>query len=97
MIDICTEQLITFAEAAEEMGVSLWTVRRWARRGTNGVRLKVACIGRRVKTSMEALQRFLDAVTRIRGGPQPPSPRETEERQAYLRRVKAEAVRLGIE
>lgn len=38
------------------------TVSRWIQRGVRGVKLEGAIIGRRVVTSAEAVERFLDAL-----------------------------------
>ena len=72
MIDICTEHLLSFDEAAKclplRYGIKSChrnTVERWAREGLRGVRLESLLAGGRRYTSLESLQRFFDELTRV--------------------------------
>jgi hypothetical protein len=80
-IDALQEELLTFAQAARHARPrgskpaapsSLW---RWHKKGISGVKLETICIGGTRYTSVEALQRFFDAVTlarSVQGGPKRP-------------------------
>lgn len=68
-IDLKTEQLISLSEAAKTLprtngkkvhDSTLW---RWARKGIRGVKLEYVRVGSRICTSVEALSRFLSALT----------------------------------
>lgn len=73
MIDLKTEELVTFSQAAHWLGkkrgcpVSPLSVTRWARYGLKRdgqqIRLESLKIGGRRVTSMEACQRFCDRLT----------------------------------
>ena len=81
-IDVLQEELLTFAQAARHARPrgskpaapsSLW---RWHTRGIEKVRLETICLGGTRYTSVEALQRFFDAVTLARStqdAPQEPN------------------------
>ncbi len=65
------ETVITFAEAARSLPplngrhVHTSTLWRWARRGCRGVKLEVRRLGGRFVTSIEALDRFGEALAAI--------------------------------
>ena len=67
-IDLEQEQVMSLREAAKSMPtidgkqVHLSTIWRWARKGLNGVRLEYVRVGRRVCTSREAMNRFVNAL-----------------------------------
>jgi len=74
-IDITQEDLIRLNEARQlkclpagrnGKRISLCTIYRWASRGVGGVRLETLKVGGSHCTSLEALQRFFDAVSRNR-------------------------------
>ena len=73
MIDIQSEELITLSEAAKFVPrrrrgrkVSTSTIYRWASKsGLRGVRLSTIRAGGALCTSVEALQRFFDALTAL--------------------------------
>lgn len=69
------EKIITFGRAAELLpqvngkrvhSTSVW---RWARKGLRGVRLDCLRIGGRFVTSMEAVERFTEALANVPVGP----------------------------
>jgi hypothetical protein len=61
---IATEQVFTFAELAKrlprvgEKKIHVSTLHRWCRRGVRGVQLECRMLGRRMVTSLEAVDRF---------------------------------------
>ena len=72
MIDIQHEQLITLTEAARLMPrrrmdkpVSRATLLRWHTLGRNGVTLETVRLPGGHATSVEALQRFIDRLTKV--------------------------------
>ena len=96
MIDIRTEQLITFAQAARlrpagRLGrpTSPSTVYRWATRGLHGCRLEAIRVGGRSFTSVEAVQRFAERLTAGSVAPQhgTPSSRRAELAAEVLARL----------
>jgi Protein of unknown function (DUF1580) len=93
-IDITTEQLIGLDEAAKLFPgrdggtVHRFTVGLYARRGKLGVRLETVLAGPRRCTSIEAVARFIEAVTAA-GDRKSPRP----DRAPNANRTKAEAAR----
>ena len=70
MIDYQTETVVTFQKACERLprrraGKSAHpnTLHRWATEGIRGKRLETIRVGGTRCTSLEALQRFFDALT----------------------------------
>ena len=70
-IDINTEHLLSLKEASNSLpkidgrtphASSIW---RWCTRGLSGIKLDHVRLGRRVVTSKEALNRFVNELTRI--------------------------------
>lgn len=83
MIDLSTETVISFADAARRVPsfrtgkrTHVATLFRWAKHGVGGVKLESARLGGRTITSVEALQRFSDALSRERDDA-PPAPIRT--------------------
>jgi hypothetical protein len=76
MIDIAKEVIRSFAQAArhsrppDARPLAPSTIWRWYTKGISGVKLETICIGGTRYTSVEALQRFFDAVTRARSSTQ---------------------------
>ena len=72
MIDIAKEVIRSFAQAArhsrppDARPLAPSTIWRWHKKGISGVKLETICIGGTRYTSVEALQRFFDAVTLAR-------------------------------
>ena len=71
MINIMTEQIVTMVQAArlkpairQGRPTNISTLYRWASRGLRGVRLEVVRLGGATYTTVEALQRFADRLTR---------------------------------
>lgn len=73
MIDIKSEELITLPKAAADYvprrrqgrKVSTSTMYRWSNPGIRGVRLETIRVAGSLCTSVEALQRFFDALTAL--------------------------------
>jgi hypothetical protein len=72
LIDHTTEEVLTLANAAKRLPhrrrgkVHLSTLYRWVTEGLCGVRLETIQIGGTCCTSVEALQRFFEALTAIK-------------------------------
>lgn len=71
MIDIRLERLLTLAQAAKLIpgrqgkALAVSTIHRWALDGVCGVQLETVLVGGRKMTSVEALQRFVEARTEL--------------------------------
>ena len=70
MIDISLEETFSLTAAAKRLPcrrggkrTNVATIYRWSQVGCRGIRLETICIGAPRCTSMEALQRFFDALT----------------------------------
>ncbi len=75
MLDIKSEQLLTFPEASSMLPkrrngkrTHVATLYRWSTQGCRGVVLETCQIGATRCTSVEALQRFFDRLTEARTG-----------------------------
>lgn len=95
MIDVHTEQIVTFTVAAKSLPSrphvsTLW---RWRQRGICGVKLESVNIGGRTYTSHEALARFIEQVTAARNGhqvvPVRTSRQRTQQRDAARQQLRA--------
>ena len=97
-IDIQTERLIGLDEAAKLFpgrdggSVHKFTVGLYARRGKLGVRLETVLAGPRRCTSIEAVARFIEAITAVANGERPVQAIATR-----TRRQKNKAVRQAID
>ena len=70
MIDLATESIIPVAEVPEHLGKMrphVATVYRWAQVGLRGIRLETIRVGGTMCTSVEALQRWCEALTNGNG------------------------------
>lgn len=70
MIDLAIETVLTFAQARSRLPnrrrgkqPDISTLYRWAKVGLRGIRLETIKIGGQTCTSLEALQRFFDALS----------------------------------
>lgn len=99
------ETVLTFTEAAKLLpklngkrphASSVW---RWARKGVQGVRLETRRIGGRFVTSVEALERFTQALADIdlpdTPAP-PPKPRTPRARARAVEKAEGECTAAGI-
>lgn len=89
MIDVAQERLVAITEVPARLPrrpngrkVHVSAVYRWASRGIRGTKLEVVRIGGTTYSSIEALQRFADALTEASGPradpPQTPRYRERD-------------------
>lgn len=103
MIDLNSERLLTIKEACFRVpnknrrgGVDYRTVWAWMKKGLRGIKLERACVGGRVYTSEEALQRFMQRLSSdevagsdgaaVASGTSPPVTRPLPVTPAQLRR-----------
>lgn len=69
-IDLQSETVVSLTEAAKALPsidgrrIHVSTLWRWARKGVRGVQLEYIRLGHRVCTSVEAVQRFAEALAR---------------------------------
>lgn len=70
MIDLRSERLLPLSAAARMLpgGVHVSTLHRWRLRGIRGIRLETLLVGGRRHTSVEAIDRFCQAVTAAAAG-----------------------------
>jgi Protein of unknown function (DUF1580) len=70
MIDVSSEKLLSFSEAAKTLPhrVHLNTLHRWRLRGIKGTKLETVLVGGRRMTSVESLHRF---IAKCSGDPAP--------------------------
>lgn len=92
MIDISSEQLVSFREVADLMPrnfngkkISLSTIYRWSNRGINGVTLETIRVGGIRCTSMEALGKFIATLS---ASPRNPPMLSRKSRSAAVARTK---------
>jgi hypothetical protein len=95
VLDISREQIITLAEASHRLPgrPDISTLWRWRSRGVRGVTLDSVVIGGRRYTSVEALERFAQALT---AAPRPPSPGPSAARQRQIAAAEAACEAAGI-
>jgi hypothetical protein len=104
MIDILLEETFSLTEAAKRLpcrrrGVrpNVATLYRWAQTGCRGVRLETICVGATRCTSMEALQRFFDAITAAsESRPVTPPPRLTRQRRQQIAAAERRLAQAGV-
>jgi hypothetical protein len=104
MIDISLEDTFSLTEAAKRLpcrrrGVrpNVATLYRWAQIGCRGIRLETICVGATRCTSMEALQRFFDALTaQAEHHTVPQAPRMTATRRKQIEAAEQRLARAGI-
>ncbi len=104
MIDISIEETFSLAEAAKRLpcrrkGVrpNVATLYRWAQLGCRGVRLETICVGATRCTSMEAMQRFFDALTaQAEHRPCPQRPHMTAARRKQIEAAEQRLAQAGV-
>jgi Protein of unknown function (DUF1580) len=103
MIDIASETILTLSEAAERLprrrngrSTHVSTLYRWTVSGCRGVVLEHTQIGATRATSLEALQRFFDRLTRgDEGATTLPLSRSLVQRQRRSEAAARELERIG--
>jgi hypothetical protein len=100
MIDLSSEQILTFSDARKLLPKrrggkrpDISTLYRWCQVGLRGVRLEFIKIGGQTCTSIEALQRFFDALSTPTNGKGHPT---TRSRSKHNDHVEKELVDEGI-
>ena len=105
MLDLASETVISIREAANRVPsfrpgkrTHTATIFRWIATGVNGVRLESARLGGRVVTSVEALQRFSNALdtARTSSGPNPIETPTPASRRRSAERAERELHQIGI-
>ena len=99
-IDISTEAVVTLTEATHHLPrrrrgkrPAVSTLFRWAQKGVRGIRLETLQVGGTKCTSIEALQRFFEALTDIDS---PPPRRSLSQRRRAAERAERELAREGL-
>lgn len=104
---ILDETVLTLSEAPKHLPrrggkrVSISTVWRWARKGSQGVRLEYAKLGRSIYTSREALTRFSEALAvadraSVEAVSLPPAKAASKKRSAGPRESEVEAAKARL-
>jgi hypothetical protein len=106
MIDVSAEQVVSLTEAAKRLPTrrqgkrpNVATLYRWTAIGCRGLILESCQIGGTRCTSVEALQRFFDALTEATGAPQArqaSSRIPSRQRQAAVEKAERRLAAAGI-
>jgi hypothetical protein len=104
MIDISCEETFSLTDAARRLPCrrqgkrpNVATLYRWGQIGCRGIRLETINIGATKCTSVEALQRFFDALTaQSEHRPIPQTPRLTAERRKQIEAAERRLAKAGI-
>ena len=103
-IDITTETVVSLTEATKHLPerrtrkrANVATLYRWTNGGCRGVRLDYLMVGGTRCTSLEALQRFFDALTAAAEADQPPAPSPLpKSRQRQIEAAERRLAQAGI-
>ena len=105
-IDIRSEQILSFTAASKlpcfahrrsGKRINVSTFWRWATTGVRGVKLETLMAGGTRVTSLEAIERFFEAVTaQAEPQPAPQPPRLTRQRQMQIARAERRLAEAGI-
>ena len=92
------EQLISLKQAASRLPgrPHISTLHRWRSRGSGGVKLGVVKIGGRVFTSVEELERFIQARTAASSHDRSPERQTSKQRQKQIEAAEHQLARAGI-
>ena len=104
MIDIAIEQVVSLTAATKILpqrrkGVrpNVATLYRWSQQGCRGIRLETICIGATRCTSLEALQRFFNAITAAsESASVPEPPRHTPSRRKQIETAERRLAKAGM-
>jgi hypothetical protein len=104
MIDILLEETFSLTEATKRLPCrrkgkrpNVATLYRWAQIGCRGIRLETLCVGATRCTSMEAMQRFFDALTaQAEHRPAPSTPRMTTARRKQIEAAERRLAQAGV-
>lgn len=67
MNKLFSESRISLTEAAQFLGVNVSTCWRWALKGVRNIRLETCSVGGKRQTSLEAIERFVEATSKAAG------------------------------
>lgn len=103
---LVNEHIVTFSEAAAKLprfngkrphASTIW---RWARKGLNGITLETRRVGGRFVTSIEALERFTIALSKVevasKSKPEIAKPATNSQRARSIERAERGLQRAGI-
>jgi len=101
---LVSEKLLSLSEAAKSLPQrragkrpNVATLYRWTNEGVRGIRLEFLQVGATRCTSLEALQRFFDALTaQAQTRPIPPPPRPTAGRRRQIAAAERRLAAAGI-
>ena len=103
MIDISTETVVSPPDATPHIPrrragkkCNVATVYRWMTAGCRGIKLESICIGATRCTSIEALQRFFDALTAQAEGQPVQPPRLTKSRKKQIEAAERRLKKVGV-
>lgn len=98
MIDIQNETPVQFSDAPKHVPgrPHIATIHRWRLRGVRGVKLESALVGGKRFTTLEAIERFIDATTAAADGEPAPRAESNKARERRLARIEAELQQAGI-
>ncbi len=98
-IDIRSEQVIPINQAPKHCPgrPDISSIYRWFGKGSRGARLETIVVGAKRFTSVEAIERFIEATTaNSPGASVPPSRPTSRQREAAIRRAERELEQAGI-
>jgi hypothetical protein len=106
-IDISTETVVSLTEATRQLPKrragkrpNVATLYRWTNDGCRGVRLEYVMVGGTRCTSLDALQRFFDALTSVAESERPAAisvaPALTKSRQRQIEAAEKRLARAGV-
>ncbi len=99
MIDTRAEEMIPIGQAPTHFPgrPNISSIYRWFGKGCRGAKLETVVCGAKRYTSIEAIQRFIEATTANSPGADPqPIRRTSRQREAAIRRAEADLQRAGI-
>lgn len=102
MIDISSEQMVPVNQVPAHLPgrTHCSTIWRWVNKGVRGQRLETVMIGGIRYTSLESLQRFVEATTRAANGDAPddeaPRPRSARQRQKAIKAAETKLAAAGM-
>ncbi len=104
-IDIRTEQIFSLTEATKfpcfgnrrgGKRINVSTLWRWATTGCRGIRLETILAGGSRATSLEAVERFFEALTVQADPPAPQAPRHAAQRRKQIEAAEKRLAKAGL-
>jgi len=95
MIDLASETPLTLKEAAARLPgrPHVATLHRWIAKGVRGIQLEAGLLGGKRITTLEALQRFLDALSGAHESGPTPTPFRRRQHHAAAKSLDREGIR----